>query len=409
VIPVDEALAIVLKETVALGDEPVALLDADGRVLAEDVRSDIDMPPFDRAAMDGYALRPADLGAIPARLRVVEQVRAGQLARRRVEAGQAIQIMTGAPVPDGATAIQPIEKTRPLEPAGEVEILAPVEEGAHIARRGSEVREGDGVLRRGQLLGPAALAVLAAVGRSRVRVGRRPRVAILVTGDELVGVDQRPSAGQIRNSNGPAVLCQARRAGADARLAEPLPDDMERITRAIAEGLAAGDVLVVSGGVSAGVYDLVEPALARCGVATHFERVSIKPGAPLVFGTRGRTLVFGLPGNPVSAQVTFDIFVRAALLRLQGAETVSRPVLDVELSAPLKNRSGRRNHIPARVGSEQGRLVARPIASQGSADIVAHAGANALLILEAERTQAAAGERVPALLLGSFLEQSGAA
>jgi molybdopterin molybdotransferase len=276
-----------------------------------------------------------------------------------------------------------------------------VEPGAHIARQGSEVQAGARVLEAGATIDPASLAVLAAVGKGRVRVGRRPTVSVLVTGDELVDVWHRPARGQIRNSNGYAVAAQARWAGAEVRPLGVVPDDADRIAEAVRLGLDA-DVLVVSGGV------LVEGVFSRFDIGILFDKVAIKPGAPLVFGRRGDKLVFGLPGNPVSAQVTFDLFVRAALLRMQGARVVARPTLEVELLEPVRNRSGRRAHLPARVRLEAGRLVARPLRSMGSADLVAHARANALVVMGAGRTAAEAGERAPALLLGNFLERDGA-
>jgi molybdopterin molybdotransferase len=317
-----------------------------------------------------------------------------------------VQIMTGAPVPAGATAVQPVEKTRLVDGGRRVEILEPVEAGAHISRKGSEVQAGDVVLRHGLTIDPATMGVLATVGKGRVRVGGRPSLALLVTGDELIDVWDTPTRGRIRNSNGYAVLAQAGWAGAQVRSLGVVPDDADRIAEKIREGFAA-DVLVISGGVSEGVFDLVEEVLARFDVSLLFTKVAIKPGAPLVFGRRGDKLVFGLPGNPVSAQVTFDFFVRPALLRMQGARVVSRPAVEVELLDAVRNRSGRRAHTPARVRFEGGRLVARPLRSQGSADLVAHARANALVVLEADRLQAAAGERVPALLLGNFLERDG--
>lgn len=403
-ISVDEALEIVLAHAKTLPSEEVRLEDALGRVLREDVAADADMPPFDRSAMDGYAVRAADVARAPVVLPVLGQIRAGQFPDEPLNAGTAVQIMTGAPVPTGADAVQQVEKTRASADGRSVEVLEAVSVGQNLARRGSEVRAGERVIEAGEAVDPAALAVLAAVGRARVAVGRRPRVAVVVTGDELVEVGEPPAAGRIRNSNGPAVLAQARLAGADVRSLGVVPDEEGRIAAAVGEGLK-GDVLVLSGGVSEGVFDLVEGVLAGFGVETLFTKVAIKPGAPLVFGRCGETLVFGLPGNPVSAQVTFDLFVRAALLRMQGARTVSRPTVEAELAGPLTNRSGRRAHLPARLRFESGRFLARPLRSMGSADLVAHARANALVVLEAERTAAAAGERVPALLLGSFLDR----
>jgi molybdopterin molybdotransferase len=405
-IPLEQALAIVLAGAKLLPLEDVALEDALGRVLAEGVAADADLPPFDRSAMDGYALRAEDVQAPPTWLHVAGQIRAGLPPGPPLLPGTAIQIMTGAPVPAGANAVQQVEKTRVAEGGLEVEIQEAVAPGQNIARRASEVRAGEAVIESGRVIDPSTLAVLAAVGQARVRVGRRPRVAVVVTGDELVDVSDAPDPGQIRNSNGPAVVAQARLAGAEPRSLGVMQDDSSRIAAAIVEGLK-DDVLVLSGGVSAGAFDLVESALVAQGVTLLFTKVAIKPGAPLVFGKRSDTLVFGLPGNPVSAQVTFDLFVRPALLRMQGATTIARPTLLAELGEAVKNRSGRQAHLPAHLRFEGGRFVARPLRSMGSADLVAHARANALVVLDAERTQAEAGEFVPVLLLGNFLDRDG--
>jgi len=406
VIPVDRALAIVLDAARPLPVEEVPLDEALGRVLGEDVRADVDLPPFDRAAMDGYAVRAEDASALPALLDVIGQVRAGQVSEAVVGPGQTVQIMTGAPLPPGASAVQQVERTRALEGGTRVELLAAVEPGQNVAPRASEVRTGDLVVRGGRTVDPATIAALAAFGRARVKVGRRPRVAVLVTGDELVDPSEQPGPGHIRNTNGPALTAQARWAGADVWPLGVVPDDEERIAASLVRGFEA-DVLVVSGGVSAGEYDLVEPAFARFGVEVLFDKVAIKPGAPLVFGRRGSTLVFGVPGNPVSAQVTFDAFVRPALLRMQGARCVDRPSMEAELLAPLKNRSGRRAHLPVRLRFAGGRLEAAPLRSQGSGDLAAHARANGLAVLDAGRTRAEPGERVVVLLLGNFLERDG--
>jgi molybdopterin molybdotransferase len=405
-VSVEQALEIVLRETPALAAEEVPLDDALGRVLARDVIADRDLPPFDRAAMDGYALRAADVLEAPTALEIVGEVRAGEWPALALGPGEALRIMTGAPVPEGATAVQQVEKTQPLDEF-RVTILAAVAEGQNVAPRGSEIRAGEVVLARGRVVDPAAIGVLATTGHARVSVAQQPVVALLVTGDEIVDVAQAPGPSQIRNSNGPAVAAQARLAGARVELLGVAPDRQDAIAEALRRGLAA-DVLIVSGGVSAGDYDLVEPALAELGATLLFTKVKVKPGAPLVFGRCGRALVFGLPGNPVSAQVTFDLFVRPALLKLQGASVLSRPRVQVELAAAARNRSGRKSHMPARVRFEDGRLVARLLRSAGSGDLVAHANANALVVLEAEREEAAEGETAEAVLLGRFLEDDGA-
>jgi molybdopterin molybdotransferase len=401
----DKALALVLGEVTPLPAEDVALEQALGRVLAEDVASDQDLPPFDRAAMDGFALRAADAGAAGAVLDVVGEVRAGEWPEREVGPGEAVRIMTGAPVPKGADSVQPVEKTRETVD-GRVEIATAVAAGANVARRGAEAAAGAVVLERGRRIDAASIAVLASVGGVRPRVGRRPRVAVLVTGDEIVpAATAAPAAEQIRNSNGPAIEALAHSAGAEVVALGAVPDDRDALDRAIAAGLESTDVLVVSGGVSAGKYDLVEPALTSAGAVFFFTGVAIKPGAPLVFGRAGETLVFGLPGNPVSTQFTFELFVRPCLLQMQGARALRARRVPVALATALANRSGRTSHLPSVVAVEGGRLVARPVRSQGSGDLAAHARANALVVLGAERARAEAGETAEAVLLGRFLEE----
>jgi molybdopterin molybdotransferase len=394
------ALETVLRETPRLPAEQVDLADALGRVLAQEVLADTDLPAFDRSAMDGYALHVEDLPRAPVALPVSGELRAGQWPAGPLRAGEAVRIMTGAPVPEGAGAVVPVEQTRLLED-GRVEICARPSAGSHVALRGSEVRAGARVLASGRLLDAAALGVLAAAGCVRPRVSRRPSVAVLVTGDEVVDAARAPAPGQVRNSNGPAIAAAARLAGAEVHQLGVVADRREVLEAALARGFGA-DVLLASGGVSMGEYDLVEPALLAAGARFFFTQVAIKPGAPLVFGRRGETLIFGLPGNPVSAQVTFELFVRPCLLRLQGASAVLRRRVTATLAAPLHNRSGRTSHLPVRLRAHEGRLLADPVRSAGSADLVAHAQANALAVLEPSRSQAAAGERVEAMLLGGF-------
>jgi molybdopterin molybdotransferase len=406
-LPVDEALAIVRRETTPLGAERVSLDRALSRVLAEDVHADRPLPPFDRSAMDGFAVRSADAPSPGAVLRISGEVRAGQWPERvAVGSGEAVRIMTGAPVPEGADAVQPVEKTRPVT-GGCVELTTAVAAGANVTPRGSEVAEGERVLARGRRLDPAAIAVLAAVGVDEPLVGRRPRAAILVTGDEVVPVGERPAVAQVRNCNGPALAALCREAGAHVRDLGIAADEREAIARAVALGLEA-DVLLVSGGVSAGDYDLVEPVLQAAGVSFFFTGVAMKPGAPLVFGRRGATLVFGLPGNPVSTQVTFARFVRPCLLDLQGGRATAARRVPVTLATPVANRSGRTTHLPAVVRLEADRLVALPVLTQGSGDLASHARANALVVLEPASAGVEAGETAEAIPLGRFLEDDDA-
>jgi len=397
-IPVDAALDIVLKHTPSLGVEEVPLTEALGRVLAEDVRTDVDLPPFDRSAMDGYAVRASDVAQAPVVLEVAGQVRAGQWPDQRLPPGQAVQVMTGAPVPAGATAVQPVEKTRAIDGGRRVEILEPVATGAHIARQGAEGHAGDEVLARGSTIDPASVAVLASVGEAKVLVGRRPTVSILITGDELVDVWDQPTRGRIRNSNGYALMAQARWAGAEARALGVVPDQAPRIAEAVRAGFAS-DVLVISGGVSAGAFDLVEEVLARFDVGFLFTKVAIKPGAPLVFGRRGDKLVFGLPGNPVSAMVTFHLFARPALRALAGARTDDTRVVAV-LDEGLPRNQSRDEVVRCRLRAEDDGWHVSPTKNDQSSHVLTSMlGADAFALIFAGEGTVEQGERVPIELL----------
>ena len=407
-ITVDEAQAAVWGRVPTLGAEAVPLEAAWSRILRANVLADRDLPPFDRAAMDGFAVRAEDAGQAGARLRVTGEIRAGVSADRAVGSREAMRIMTGAPVPEGADAVIQVERTK-IEPTApgdpEVVLETPVTAGQNIVPRGSEAKAGAVLLREGVRIGAAHLAVLASVGQIEPVVSRRPRVAVIVTGDEVVDPRTRPGAAQIRNANGPALLAAVHEAGGVASDFGILPDDPVKTRDAIARALNGGhDAIVLSGGVSAGDFDFVEAALGDLGVTLHVTSVRVKPGAPFVFGTRGATLVFGLPGNPVSAQVTFELFARPALLKMQAALAFLRPSLEAVLDGPLNNRSNRRNYLPVLVSRGADGLHAQPIRTQGSGDTAAHSLANALAFLEPERTSAAPGDRIPLYPLSSFLE-----
>lgn len=406
-ISVDEAQAAVLSRTPTLSCETLPLAAAPGRVLRASAFSDRDLPPFNRAAMDGFAVRSVDVPVAHTRLTVAGVVRAGAWPDRALGAGEAFRIMTGAPVPDGADAVIQVERTRTVGEgtASEVLIETSVVEGQNVVPRGSEARTGSVLLPEGVRIRASHLAVLASVGRVELVVGRRPRVAVIVTGDEVIDPSMLPAPAQIRNANGPALLAAILEAGGRETDLGIVSDDPTRTRAAIRRALdESHDVIVISGGVSAGDFDFVEEALAELGVTLHVTSVRVKPGAPFVFGTLGDTLVFGLPGNPVSAQVTFELFARPALLRMQGASAVHRPLMTATLEDPLTNRSGRRSYLPVRAEWRDGHLRARPIRTQGSGDVAAHALANALVILEADRVSGAVGDRVALYPLSSFLE-----
>ncbi|MBY0230427.1 MAG: molybdopterin molybdotransferase MoeA [Gemmataceae bacterium] len=388
---VADALARILAECRPLAAQDTPLSHAClGLVLAEGIRADLDSPPFDKALMDGYAVRSSD--AMPER-EVIEEVFAGQAPARRVGPGQAVRIMTGAPMPEGADAVVPVEKTTS---AGDRVRIPEAEPGMFVHRRGAEYAAGEELIRTGTVLRPQELGVLAAVGRTRARLVPAPRVAVLATGDELVEPPVVPGPGQIRNSNAPLLLALAARAGA---VPVPLPraaDDAGRLGALIREGLAQADALVLAGGVSAGKADLVPGVLASLGMRAHFHQVAMKPGKPLLFGTAEGKPVFGLPGNPVSAFVTFELFVRPALRTLAGRTDLLLPQSDLLLEAPLKHRTDRPTYHPARLSQEG---LVRPVAWKASADLAALLRANAFIVLPAGESDLPAGTYVPTLAL----------
>lgn len=335
-IPFEEAFARAMRHARPLGAEEVPLERALGRVLAEDAVSDVDMPPFDRAAMDGFACRRADLGG---ELRVVEELPAGRWPTRAIGPGECARIMTGAPVPEGADCVVMLERTR--EPApGRVRVEGAGEE-SNVSPRGEEIRAGRIALPSGTAIGPAAVGVLAAIGRARPRVARRPRVAVLATGSELVGADAVPAPGQIRSSNGPQLLAQVESAGGVPLPAGILADDRELISAALRRARGESDVILVSGGVSAGDYDFVPGVLAGLGFTIGFRGVAMQPGRSTVFATDGSVPCFGLPGNPIASFVAFELLVRPLLAGLTGRDFAPR-VVGARLLGGLSRRGAER-------------------------------------------------------------------
>jgi molybdopterin molybdotransferase len=402
---VTEAQAIILRHAGPLPAQQLPLTTAAlGLVLAEDVASDLDMPPYDKSMMDGYAVRCADLANGPGDLHVIEEVTAGKTPRLPVGPGQATRIMTGAPLPSGADAVVPVERTRMLE-NGQVHIEdRPPAPGKNILPQGREMRSGDTVLSAGAVLGPAAFGILATVGRTAALLQPQPRVAILSTGDEVVEADQAPGPGQIRNSNGPMLAAQVSRAGGVPRYLGIGRDRVEDLKSLIAEGLRE-PVLILSGGVSAGKLDLVPGVLQELGVQPHFHKVEMKPGKPMFFGIRAgedgasATLVFGLPGNPVSSLVCFELFVRSALRRLLGREPGPRFV-SLPLLEDFPYSTDRPTYYPARLEAGPTGWSVRPLAWFGSADLRGLAQANALVLFPAGEHRHRAGEHFPVLHTG---------
>ena len=398
---IEEALNLILDRTPLLAAEEVALAEAVGRVLRQEAVADLDLPPFDRARMDGYALRAGDTAGAnpgrPARLRGVGEVAAGHSFEGTVGAGEAVRIMTGAPLPAGADAVEKIEVVRVLD--GTVEVGEPVTPGQFVTPQGSEARAGEVMVAAGERVTPAVAAVLASFGYARVRASRRPRVALLSTGSELVEVSDKPGPSQIRNSNAYSLGGYAASAGAEVIAAAVVRDDLEATRRAIASAAAEADVVMLSGGVSMGDYDLVKPALRELGAEIYVERVAMHPGKPTVFARLGETVIFGLPGNPVSVAVAFHLFARPALLKMQGAGDLHLPRLRAYLTRPVKGAPPRRSHQPARLWIRDGRAEAEPLKWAGSSDLVAFMRAEGLIVVPEDRPRLDEGELAEVIML----------
>ncbi|HEX3580916.1 MAG TPA: gephyrin-like molybdotransferase Glp [Thermoanaerobaculia bacterium] len=393
---VEEAQERVLELVTPFGIEQIALQNALHRVLAEDVIAPFDVPEGDNSAMDGYALIADDT---PGTLRVIEDIPAGAAPRERVEHGTASRIMTGALVPEGADAIAQVEITDGGSEA--VRIERKVVAGTHVRRRGEDMRAGDIVIARGMQIGPAEIGVLATVQQSNVSVARKPVIAILATGNEILDLDAPRRAGAIVNSNSYALAALAREAGAEPRLRGIIADTREATVEALSASLDC-DFIVTSGGVSAGAYDFVKDAVAELGADTRVWRVAMKPGKPVVVSRLpGGQVAFGLPGNPVSCMVAFILFVAPAIRKALGQAQLFPPVVDVRVDAPLRAPGDRRTYLRVRVIVRDGELVAVPMKAQGSHVSTSMLGANGLAIVEGGVTRIEAGELAPVLLIGN--------
>lgn len=392
-IPIAEAIEIVLSHAPRLGVESVQLKNSVGRILAEDIIADTDLPPFDRAQMDGYAVRAADVANTPARLRIAGESAAGAGWHHEMNPGEAVRIMTGAPVPKGADAVQQVELTGEVN--GEVEILESVSRGRSIVRQASEIKAGETVLRPGEQISAAMIATLASFGYAEVKVSRQPRVAVMATGSELVDVNQKPARDQIRDSNNYTIEAYASQSNA---IVERLPlagDDTEELKRAMRQAAETCDVLITSGGVSMGVYDFTKAALKELGAKIFFERVALRPGKPTVFARLGNALVFGLPGNPVSVAVTFNLFARTVLRAMQGATQTTLTEEHAVLARDLKGSIDRESYLPAVLRTDKkGVLLAEPLKWGGSSDFVSFAKATALVNVPAGAGRIKQGETV---------------
>ncbi len=395
-ISVAEALACVCEATPVLGVERVALPAALGRVASEDVCSTRAVPAAANSAMDGFAVRHADLGASPARLRIVAVEPAGTVVATPVEPGTAVKLFTGSVIPDGADTVVRIEDAE--ERDGVVVIRVAPAEGANVRGAGEDIRPGQVVVGRGTVLGPADLGVLASIGRASVLVHRRPQVAILSTGTELVELDEEPGPGQVVNSNAYALAAAVRDAGAEP-IVLPIVRDRPEDIRARLEEAVRADVVLTSGGVSVGDLDFVKQTLDAMGVERLFWKVAQKPGKPLTFGRLAGRLLFGLPGNPVSALVCFYLYVRPALRRMQGDRRLHLPTVEAVLARTVRKAAGLTEFVRVQLADGANGLVATAVASQSSGVLTSLGGGAGLLIGPAPLAELAAGTRYPVIVL----------
>ncbi len=402
---VEEALSQIMKAVKPGGTERTPLLESLGLVLAEEIVADIPIPPFSNSAVDGYAVRAEDtLGADrlhPVILKEAGEILAGQVSQELVASGTAIRIMTGAPIPPGADALVMIEDCVRLS-GSRVEIYEAAESGRHVRLQGEDIRQGEVVLSQGTLIRPAEIAMLATMGRSNVLTYRKPRVAVISTGDEVVEIQTGviPPPGKIRNSNRYALAAMAVEAGGVIHSLTHIPDDLEKTKEAL-RMCAEADVIVTAGGVSVGDRDYVKPALEALGTLELWQ-VAMKPGKPLAFGRIGETLFFGLPGNPVSAMVTFELFVRPALWKMAGREEVKLARLQIiaTLTHPILHSPGRREYVRVSTFERDGELFATPTGAQGSGILRSMTLSDSLLIIPSECEHMEPGERASVILTG---------
>jgi molybdopterin molybdotransferase len=389
VLTVEEALQQILSRISPLPTERVPLMSALGRALAETVVSAREIPPWANSSMDGYAVRATDTSTAPSRLAIVGTVTAGAVPSREVRGGEAVRIFTGAPLPPGADAVIPQEDTEASD--GHVTLKATVSAGAYVRPRGEDLRVGDPVLAPGTALGPAEIGLLATLGYSQVLVHRRPRVAILSTGNELAELGREPGPGQIPNTNSYSLFAQVLEAGASPMNLGIAGDEMGAIEQRLQWG-AGADVLLSSAGVSVGDHDLVKTALTRAGAELHLWQVSMRPGKPITFGSLGRHAVFGLPGNPVSAMVTFELFVRPALRRLAGFRALHRLRLRARALAPIDNPGHRRGYLRVTLERDGTGWGARLTGDQGSAILTSMVRADGLAVVAGDTTVPVGGD-----------------
>jgi len=403
VLTVEGALEGILSRVGPLSVERVDIMGTLGRVLAEPIVSRATIPPWPNSSMDGYAVRAQDTNGEPVELAIVGRIIAGAMPSRPLRAGESMRIFTGAPLPEGADAVVPQEDVAADD--RRVTVRGRIAPGAYVRPAGEDVRTGDLVVKPGGVVGAAEVGLLATLGYSQVRVYRRPRVAILSTGNELADLGTQPGPAQIPNTNTYSLMAQVIEAGGEPTNLGVAPDQLEAITERVRWGLAAADVLVTSAGVSVGELDLVREALERSGAELHLWQVSMRPGKPITFGTRDGRPVFGLPGNPVSAMVTFELFVRPALRRMAGADVIDRPRIRARALDRIANPGSRRGYLRVTLTPDGLSYGARLTGDQGSAILRSMVLADGLAVV-APDTTIAAGEAVDVIVLRALEPRS---
>lgn len=399
IISIESALDQILEKMKPLPVQSSDLLGALGCVLGEAILAPEPLPPFTNSAMDGYAVRASDCGEGQKVLRVIEELPAGTFPQRPIEPRMAAKIMTGAALPPGADAVVPVEETEILS-KDLIRIHVPVRRGQHVRPQGEEVQPGERLFAKGCVLKPADLGLLASLGYTQVSIIPRPRVSVITTGSEVVDPGTKPKPGQIRNANLTAIIASATLAGAQVVQAQHVADEPERLASVLSS--CPGDILITCGGVSVGDYDFVKAILSNLG-EIYFWKVAIKPGKPFVFGRVGQAWLFGLPGNPVSSLVAFEVFVRPALRALAGHEAKTPVLQEARLAASVRHKPGRREFVRARVRHNGNGLVAEPLPWQGSAMLRSLTEANAYVVVPEESEGLPAGSQIKVLLREEIL------
>jgi molybdopterin biosynthesis enzyme len=406
-ISISEAIRIIQHENCLLEAKTVDLEESIGRVFAQEIFADMDLPPFDRSQMDGFAVKTEDTKVVPVKLKIVGESVAGKGFDGKLKHGEAVRIMTGARLANGADAVQKVELTKESE--GFVTILESVKEKQNVIKCAEEIRKGETIFEKGETVTENMIAPLAAFGYAKVKVFKKPEVVILATGSEIVDINQKPKQDQIRNSNSWAIKSLAEKCGAKVEILPLVKDDLENLKAQIAEAVGMkskvqspkskvqneqskiqnlkSKILIISGGVSVGDYDFTKPALRELGAEIFFEKVSLRPGKPTVFAKLNDVLIFGLPGNPVSVAVTFHLFVRKAILQMQGAKNSDVQKGFTVLSAKIKGAKGRDSFLPAFTETnKEGKLVVESLQFSSSSNFIAYSRANALVFVPKDKT-----------------------